>query len=188
MSTPSMSGLTPLHISVMHQCEPAVTYLIGAGANINSKTVNSLNYKLSSRYINESIYRNDLAGNIYEDDTYDNYIGVLMSGKHNGIVQLLSGSTPFHIASVLNSKELSNCLFSNFANCNITDDQGFTPLMTAVMCRSSDVVMDLIIKSKVKVNTVSNDGLTALDYAHQSEYFSLVKALKDKGGLFACDL
>lgn len=72
-------------------------------------------------------------------------------------------------------------LLSKGAEVNLKSGPGYTPLMVAVLKRSSAEVLKLLIDAGADVNARSTDGTTALMLAEQQDQEDAVRVLKEAG-------
>jgi ankyrin repeat protein len=73
-------------------------------------------------------------------------------------------------------------LLNKGANVNAkSNEEGFTPLMTATVLGSAEIVKLLLATKHIDINAKDKDGLTAMMYAKKTGYFEIASLLKRTG-------
>ncbi|GFX74022.1 ankyrin-1 [Trichonephila clavipes] len=154
----SDSGLTPLCLAVRNNNKEIVKILLKYGADINAKK----SLPLSSAIL---FGLNNIAAILLENEETDiHYRGI-------------DGNSLLHIASKQGNCFIVETLLARGADANaITLQNGISPLHCAADAGYVEIVK-ILLKSKAKINAVSNDGLTPLHLAALKGHTSVVKLL-----------
>jgi uncharacterized protein len=86
------------------------------------------------------------------------------------------GSIPLEIAVSSGSSEIVNLLLESGANPHINSDYGITLLMLAASKPNIEIV-DLLIQQNIDINTLDNQGRSALSYAVINDHMEMAQYL-----------
>jgi uncharacterized protein len=138
----------------------------------------------------------ELAGAIERGD-FDDVEALVTSEPELANALFAEGSTPLHLATLCNHKEIVRLLISNGADVNAKDDNGYTPLFGAVFDYEAGdrrEVVQLLITRGADVNATDTDGLTPLHNAAMNGKKEIIELLlankadpsaKNDGGITA---
>jgi ankyrin repeat protein len=172
------NGDTPLHIAVRRGHKEAVTMLLGAetypARMSNKEGLTPLMW--AAKYadkIDLAVVQTMLAsgsGNVYEDDTGEEY------------------RTPLSLAAEEGHVEMVKLLLENEASPYMTDDKGYTPLSLAVQRAHANVVRVLLDHDQGCADDADYKGRSPLSWAAQGGNVDIVKMLLDiTSDVDACD-
>lgn len=122
---------------------------------------------------------NELAGAIERGDL-DEIEAMVSAEPELANAVFAEGSTPLHLATLCNHKEIVKFLISNGADVNVKDDNGYTPIFGAVFDyeagdRSETVKM--LIAYGADVNATDTGGLTPLHNAAMNGKRQMIELL-----------
>ena len=120
-----------------------------------------------------------IAGAIERGDFYE-VDGLIQNDPELVNVIFSEGSTPLHLATLCNYKDIVELLISNGADVNAKDDNGCAPLFGAVFdfeAGDRRETVKTLIAHGADVNTVDTDGLTLLHNAAMNGKKDIVELL-----------
>uniref|UniRef100_A0A915PMW4 Death domain-containing protein n=1 Tax=Setaria digitata TaxID=48799 RepID=A0A915PMW4_9BILA len=177
LNAPNVRGQTALHCAVRAGDPDCVHYLISAGAkrNVVDNNLDTVAHYLGEVY-NDAIYKEILEtsnSEEVENGTDINRENIL--AKKN-----CSGYTPAHIAVKKLKLSLLEALIEAGAPVNIPDNNGETPLLTALYMDDVDAV-SLLAQHDCDLNAISNNGDTPLKVACKKKNLVMIGRLLDAG-------
>ena len=75
--------------------------------------------------------------------------------------------TPLHVTAITGNAEIASHLLLHNANCDVTDEHKWTPLMNACVMGHAQVCQLLLERGKAEVDHADDEGVTALYLAAQ---------------------
>ncbi|KAI2820682.1 hypothetical protein CBS115989_3518 [Aspergillus niger] len=155
------SGIAPLGISAGQGDERITRLLLDHGAKIDRQDRQGFSVlHLAVRHDQLAIVRLLLDRGGY----IDNVAG--------------DGRTPLTHASSDNQKEMVELLLNYGARVNVQDDCGCTPLTLAVYNYASVDIIRLLLDNKADIYQTDNNGMNALDEAHQRNRLDILALLE----------
>ncbi|KAL5474657.1 hypothetical protein EMCRGX_G026639 [Ephydatia muelleri] len=141
--------LTPLHVAARRAHVGLIRALVAEGANLEARTANGETVLLVACQ----------GGSLYA-------MHAVMECGGNASVIDITGRGAIHHAAVIGAVHLIH-YFSTTSNllCNVTDNEGYTPLHFAVMNRHTDTVSYLLRRNRSDVLRCTNHGQTCLHMA-----------------------
>ncbi|MCL4360852.1 ankyrin repeat domain-containing protein [Candidatus Dependentiae bacterium] len=159
-----------------------ITALIQSGANVNLRDEN----QNTPLHLSLSV-ASDRFGENY--DVVSKYLIFYKAdvNAENGI-----RTTPLHIATSRNDRDITKLLLAAKANVNVRNNVDATPLQISIKNQNAAIV-EILIKAGADINAKDKFGRTPLDYAEVFAGDSIIKILKEKGakhgeGLITRDL
>lgn len=191
-----IEGNTPLHLAASWNRSSAGRYLLGIGAQVNSRNLQGmtpLHYAVRNNSIEMSRLLIDAGAGLDARDTYGNTPlhtsvswGSLQSEKFllllgaNVSLRNLSGNTPMHTA-VLHQDEMSISILHEYgASLETRDNTGMTPLLLAAR-KNYPAISDLLIGLGADYNTRDDRGNTPLHEAIRNKNEQTCRLLAEKG-------
>ncbi|VDK81961.1 unnamed protein product [Litomosoides sigmodontis] len=170
-------GQTALHCAVRAGDPDCVHYLISAGAkrNVVDNNMDTVAHYLGEAY-NDAIYKEILETSSSEeaDSESDTNSENILAKKNS------SGYTPAHIAVKKLKLSLLEALIEAGAPVDIPDNNGETPLLTALYMDDIDAA-SLLAQHDCNVNVMSNNGDTPLKVACRKKNLFMIGRLLDAG-------
>jgi ankyrin repeat protein len=198
-------GSTPLEFAIVSDNIGIIKMLVGKGADINKMDRDSATYPLLIALAASTVGTVEYLLSLKPVVRASNSKGItpLMAAcfrGHKGIVDKIislgsgltaidrQGNTALNYAcnrSLLSFKyspnpELVKMLLSSGLNVNNKNDNGVTPLMSAMASSSSELIL-LLINSGAKTNDRDNEGTTPLMYAAGNGQWDVFEALLKMG-------
>ncbi|EFO28015.2 death domain-containing protein [Loa loa] len=177
LNAPNVRGQTALHCAVRAGDPDCVHYLVSAGAkrNIVDNNLDTVAHYLGDAY-NDAIYKEILETSSSEE---------VESGTDINRENILAkkncyGYTPAHIAVKKLKLSLLEALIEAGAPVDIPDNNGETPLLTALYMDDADTV-SLLAQHNCDVNVMSNNGDTPLKVACKKKNLVMIGRLLDAG-------
>ncbi|KAM3725412.1 putative nuclear factor NF-kappa-B subunit [Dirofilaria immitis] len=176
LNAPNSRGQTALHCAVRAGDPDCVHYLISAGAkrNVVDHNLDTVAHYLGEAY-NDAIYKEILESNNEEVENGNDINRANILAKKN-----CYGYTPAHIAVKKLKLSLLEALIEAGAPVDIPDNDGETPLLTALYMDDIDAV-SLLTQHNCNVNVVSSNGDTPLKIACRKKNLVIIGRLLDAG-------
>nr|CDP92894.2 BMA-IKB-1 [Brugia malayi] len=170
LNAPNVRGQTALHCAVRAGDADCVHYLISAGAkrNVVDNNLDTVAHYLGEAY-NDAIYKEILETSSIEINREN------ILAKKN-----CYGYTPAHVAVKKLKLSLLEALIEAGAPVDIPDNNGETPLLTALYMDDADAA-SLLAQHNCDVNVVSNCGDTPLKIACKKKNLVMIGCLLDAG-------
>nr|XP_022902510.1 fibronectin type 3 and ankyrin repeat domains 1 protein [Onthophagus taurus] len=159
LETPNKQGKTPLVFVIERNDLSTTTFLITLGANINSPLLGNLRTPLMI-----ALFRGYLQ------------IASLLIDKGADVNQTdCNGLTPFHYA--VDSGLLISVKFAveQKLNINAKDNQGWTPLLRAVILESDDKIVKFLIKNGADTNIRDKNGFGFSEHCKMTKRYRWCK-------------
>ncbi|VDK80547.1 unnamed protein product, partial [Onchocerca ochengi] len=177
LNAPNVRGQTALHCAVRAGDPDCVHYLISAGAkrNVVDNNLDTVAHYLGEAY-NDAIYKEILERSNSEEVENGNDVN-----RENILAKKnCHGYTPAHIAVKKLKLGLLEALIEAGAPVDIPDNDGETPLLTALHMDDIDAV-SLLTQHNCNVNVISNNGDTPLKVACRKKNLAMIGRLLDAG-------
>ncbi|VDN81589.1 unnamed protein product [Brugia pahangi] len=177
LNAPNVRGQTALHCAVRAGDADCVHYLISAGAkrNVVDNNLDTVAHYLGEAY-NDAIYKEILETSSSEEVES----GVEINRENILAKKNCYGYTPAHVAVKKLKLSLLEALIEAGAPVDIPDNNGETPLLTALYMNDADAA-SLLAQHNCDVNVVSNCGDTPLKIACKKKNLVMIGCLLDAG-------
>jgi len=188
---------TPLHSTVISQPQrEAIDILIAAGADVEASTKGGLTPLMFAARTGSAAAVDALLSHQAAPDAADlmgrpviSYAAeegndeivkrIYQKGGRN-LIQIADKGGLFRAAATGGSMALTEILLADGVNINVRDEEGFTPLLTAVECNHKELSDYLILKG-ADLKAKSNDGRDLFEVACRAGNIALAKKLLDDG-------
>lgn len=167
----SRFGRTPITVAVLEQHRDMVQFLLESGADPNA----------AGRYSGETPLHEAANLGLVELAQLLMKHGANINAKDSG------GETPFMAAAFGPDQDVSFFLIERGANLETAKLDGITCLMRAVMSESAKLVTE-VLKHRVDVNALDNEGQSALDFAIRDELPEIQALLRKAGAKTGAEL
>jgi uncharacterized protein len=191
----SINGNTPLHDAIILNLPEIVSLLINQGANLESRNIDgntplmeAIRYGLLASI--EKLIANNADASC-RNTRGDTPLHIAVATERIDIVNILlktgvsiharntRNRTPFQTALSLSPRMVSALLENG--RIFIPDDYGNSVLHVALLERTSDEIINVIVKQGARINAVDNNGKTPLRLALDLELWQAVKIIADSG-------
>jgi ankyrin repeat protein len=191
----SLNGSAPLHDAVSLGMTDIVTKLIKEGANLEVRDIDGntpFMEAVKSGFLSsvEQLAANG-ADTFTRNINGDTPLHYSVSTEHYELVSILlrmgasihsrntKNITPFQISLNISPKMVSTLLTKE--RINASDDMGNSPLHIALQEKTSPEIIRAIINQGIRINSVDNNGRTALRLAVDMNSWEIAKILADNG-------
>jgi ankyrin repeat protein len=156
-------GETPLHTAVNSGSLEIVNLLLKAGANVNVGYVPASLAESNQTPLYRAAVRGDM-----------DMVELLLSKGADTDAVDSNGQTPIYGALDNNRALVVKRLLEAGADVNTHDNMGYTPLLFALQNGTDLASVNELLAVKPDITVVDKDDLTALDYAIQNDYHSII--------------